>query len=59
MTAGMLEIYRFLPPALLKDKDVGAMKIDEFLQTLAYARYLQEVESDIIAHAIADAFAEE
>jgi hypothetical protein len=48
-----------VPPALLKDKDVGAMMIDEFIQTLAYARYIQEVEADITARAISEVFAEE
>lgn len=50
--AGTLEIYRFVPPVCLK-KDPGAMDMDEFIYTLACARYLEEVEEGIVASAIA------
>lgn len=57
--SGILEIYRYAPPTLLKDKDLGAMDIDEFLRMLACARYLEEVEESITARAIAEVFAED
>ena len=49
--SGLLEIYRFLPPALL---EIG---LDEFLRYVAKARYIQELEERIVAQAIADVFA--
>lgn len=54
--AGLLEIYRFLPPALLEGFDVEEMGLDEFLGYVAKARYVQGLEEDIIARAIAEAF---
>ncbi|WP_411676863.1 hypothetical protein [Caproicibacter sp.] len=57
--AGTLEIHRYVPPALLKGKDLGAMDIDEFLQMFAYARYLEEVEEKITARAISEVFSED
>ena len=50
--SGLLEIYRFLPPALLEDFD-----IEEFLRYVAKARYIQELEERIVAQASADVFA--
>ena len=55
----MLEIYRFLPPPLLEDFDPEAVDgLDEFLEWVAKARYIQEVEEGIIARAIVNAFPE-
>lgn len=55
--SGLLEIYRFLPPALLEDFDIEAIGLDEFLRYVAKARYIQELEERIVAQAIADVFA--
>lgn len=55
----MLEIYRYVPPALLKGKNLGAMDVVEFLQILAQARYLEEIEENITARAIAKVWPEE
>ena len=42
--SGLLEIYRFLPPALLEDFDIEEIGLDEFLRYVAKARYIQELE---------------
>lgn len=55
--SGLLEIYRFLPPALLEDFDIEEIGLDEFLRYVAKARYIQELEERIVAQAIADVFA--
>lgn len=54
--AGTLEINCYVPPALLKEKDLGAMDLDEFLQVLAWARYLEEVEAKSIAREVSEIF---
>jgi hypothetical protein len=46
-----------LPPNLLK-KNVGEMDIDEFLGALAQARYVQELEQNIMARAISEVFSD-
>jgi acyl-ACP thioesterase len=51
----MLEIHRYLPPAFLK-KNVGEMDIDEFLRALAQARYIQELEENVVARAVYKVF---
>lgn len=51
----MLEIYRYVPPALLK-KDVGEMDFEEFLRMLAQARYIQELEENVVARAVYKVF---
>lgn len=51
--SALLEIHRFVPPALLPAGDVGELPLEEFLRLLAWARYLEEVEEDIQARAIA------
>ena len=55
--AATLEIYRFVPPALLPD-NIGELHFDEFLALLARARYIEEVEEDIVARAISKVFSE-
>lgn len=55
----MLEIYRFLPPPLLEDFDPEAIDdLDVFLEWVAKARYVQELEEGIVARAIVKAFPE-
>lgn len=49
---------RFLPSGFLK-KQLGDMDLEEFLETLAKARYLEEIEARIITKGIVDAFPEE
>ena len=49
--SGLLEIYRFLPPALLEDFDIEEIGLDEFLRYVAKARYIQELEERIVAQA--------
>ena len=57
--AGLLEIYRFLPPPLLEDFDPEALDgLDSFLEWVAKARYIQELEEDILTRAIVKAFPE-
>ncbi len=56
--SALLEIHRFVPPALLPAGDVGELPLDEFLHLLARARYLEEVEEDIQARAIAKVFSD-
>ena len=55
--AGLLEIYRFLPPPLLEKFDPEAIgSFDEFLDYVAKARIVQEMEKDILACAISEVF---
>ena len=56
--AGLLEIYRFLPPACLEGFDIETMDFNEFLGYIAKARYIQRLEEDIIARAISEVFSE-
>lgn len=53
---GLLEIYRFVPPSLLEGFDPERAGMDEFLDHLAQARFLQELEEEIVARAIAEVF---
>jgi hypothetical protein len=56
---GLLEIYRFLPPPLLEDFDPQKMDdIGHFLDYVAKARIVQEMEEDILARAIVKVFQE-
>lgn len=52
---GKLEIYHFVPPALLKDINVDNLQVDEFLLYLAMARQIQKFETNLHAEAIANA----
>lgn len=54
-----MEIHRFLPPALLEGFDIEEIGLDEFLRYVAKARYIQELEENIVARAISDIFAAE
>ena len=57
--AGLLEIYRYVPPPLLEAFDPEAIDdIDEFLDWVAKARYIQELEEGIVTRAIVKAFPE-
>ena len=54
---GLLEIYRFLPPPLLEQFDPEAISdIGEFLDYVAKARVVQEIEKNILARAISEVF---
>ncbi len=54
---GLLEIYRFLPPPLLEDFDPEEVRdIGEFLDYVAKARVVQEMEKNILARAISEVF---
>ena len=55
----MLEIYRFLPPPCLEQFKVDNMDLDEFLRYVAKARYIEEIESGIVAKAVSEVFSEE
>lgn len=57
--AGALEIYRFVPSALLEGINMDELELDRFFELLAKARYIQEVESSIIHQGIVNAFGEE
>lgn len=57
--SGLLEIYRFLPPPLLEHFDPEALDgLDEFLDYVAKARYIQELEQGIVARAVSEVFSE-
>ncbi len=59
MEAGLLEIYRFLPPPLLEGFDHEAIDdLNTFLGWVARARYVQEIEEGIVTRAIVRAFPE-
>ena len=54
---GLLEIYRFLPPPLLEGFDPETISdIGEFLDYVAKARVVQEIEKNILARAISEVF---
>lgn len=56
---GLLEIYRFVPPPLLEGFDPEAIDdINEFLNWIAKARFIEELEEDIVARAIVKVFPE-
>lgn len=55
---GLLEIYRFVPPPLLEGFDPEKADLDEFLDYLAKARVVQELEEDVLARAVAKVFSE-
>lgn len=59
MDSALLEIHRFVPPALLEHFDPEQMDIHELLGWVAKARYVQELEEAILARAIARVFSEE
>jgi hypothetical protein len=48
-----------VPPALLEGIDVDRLESEEFLELLAKARYIQEVEAAIIQRGVTEAFGEE
>ncbi|MDE7010736.1 MAG: hypothetical protein K2O93_05950 [Oscillospiraceae bacterium] len=53
MERGLLEIYRFLPPPLLENFDPERLDdLGVFLDYVAKARVVQELEEDILARAI-------
>jgi len=56
--AGLLEIYRFLPPACLEGFDIEAIDLEEFMRYVARARYVQELEQGIMSRAISEVFSE-
>ena len=56
--AGLLEIYRYVPPPLLERFDPEAIDLDEFLEYLAKAIYIQELEQGIVARAVSEVFSE-
>ena len=57
---GLLEIYRFLPPPLLERFDPETISnFNEFLDYVAKARIVQELEENLIARAISKLFSDE
>lgn len=58
MEAGLLEIHRYLPPALLEGFDLESLSLEEFLRYIARARYIRELEVNDFARAISEAFSE-
>lgn len=57
MDAGILEIYRYVPAALIT-KPVEEMQMGEFSGFLAKARYLEEVEKSLYMQALSELFGE-
>lgn len=51
----MLEIYRYVPAVLL-NKSVMEMDVQEFTEYLAKARYVEEVEKNLHMEALAKLF---
>lgn len=48
-----------MPPPLLEGFDLEKAEIGEFLEYIAKARYVQELEKNIIARAISEVFGSE
>lgn len=55
--AWKLEIMAFVPPGLLKRR-LDEMDLDEFMEAVAWARYMEDVLSAIISKGIAALFPE-
>lgn len=55
---GLLEIYRFVPLPLLERFDPETADMDEFFDYVAKARFLQDLERDLLTRAIRSAFSE-
>lgn len=51
---GKIEICRFLPPPLLEGFDPETLDVNEFLDYVAKARVVEELETLIVARAISD-----
>lgn len=49
---GWLEIQRYVPAALLEGIDLEQLEMEEFIQYLAKARYVAELEEITMANAI-------
>ena len=45
-----------MPPALVEGVDISHLEPEDFLDLLAKARYIQEVEAAIIQQGVANAF---
>ena len=56
MDAGLLEIYRYVPQEMLKEVDLSQAGLDPFARHLAMARYLEEVQANVIADALSRLF---
>lgn len=52
-----MEIYRYVPGIMLK-MPVEDMDIEEYTKYLAYARYLEGVESNLYLKALSELFEE-
>ncbi len=48
-----------MPPPLLEKIDLETADLDEFLDCLAKARFVQELEERIVARAVAEVFSED
>ena len=55
----LLEIYRYVPPPLLEKFDPETTELDELLDYLAKARFIQQLEQDTVARAISEVFSSE
>lgn len=53
--AGTLEILTYVPAKLLK-RDLDEMDMEEFMEALAMARYVQELKSEVVTRGVANAF---
>lgn len=53
--AGLIEIARFVPEEY---KEKGELSMDDFTRQLAIARYVQELEENIILNAVGRMFEE-
>lgn len=56
MDAGLLEIYQYVPQAMLEGVDLSQAGLDTFARYLAMARYLEEVQANVIADALSRLF---
>jgi hypothetical protein len=55
--SALLEIYRYVPPPLLEHFDPETIDdFDVLLDYLAKARFIQQLEQDIVARAISEVF---
>ena len=56
MDAGLLEIYQYVPQAMLEGGDLSQVGLDTFARYMAMDRYLEEVQANVIADALSRLF---
>lgn len=54
METARLEILHFVPPALLEGVNLEDLPLDEFMRYIGRARFVEQLERQMLSKAIAD-----